>query len=249
MEGMKDLKAGLVTHLFFDHSDLSGLDLRGIILENVSFTHSRFTGALLHHSQFTNVDLTHSDLRNVVAVKSNWQEVRLVNANLSGADLTGASCRGDLGQAICHGTLLVEADLSDCNLFGADLSCADLRDGCLMNAFADQALFKQARVFNTNCRKLIGNYTNFANADIVGADFREASLKGACFDSTHAKVTDFRSAILDLATFCAADLSEADFRKASLNGTSFANATTWLMQTDQAAGEPSASCTSSDDAK
>src|SRR5258708_6622489 len=97
---------------FFD-ADLSGMNLEGVYLEEVSLRYANLSGAKLKGA-----DLSVSSL---------------VGADLSGADLSGATLEGtdfsiaDLSGANLSGANLSMADLSRANLSQANLSGAELR--------------------------------------------------------------------------------------------------------------------------
>ena len=111
-------------------------------------------------------------------------------ANLSNADLFGADLRG---------ANLSNADLRGANLSNANLSNADLRCANLSNA----------DLFGANLRG-----ANLFGADLRGANLRNADLRDA----------DLRCANLSNADLRGANLSNADLFGANLRGANLSNA-------------------------
>ena len=117
-------------------------------------------------------------------------------ANLSNADLFGADLRG---------ANLSNADLRGANLSNANLSNADLRCANLSNADLFGANLRGANLFGAN---LFG--ANLRNADLRDADLRCANLSNA----------DLRGANLSNADLSGANLSGANLSNADLCGAS-----------------------------
>jgi hypothetical protein len=117
-------------------------------------------------------------------------------ANLSNADLFGADLRG---------ANLSNADLRGANLSNANLSNADLRCANLSNADLFGANLRGANLFGAN---LFG--ANLRNADLRDADLRCANLSNA----------DLRGANLSNADLCGANLRGANLSNADLCGAS-----------------------------
>ena len=112
-------------------------------------------------------------------------------ANLSNADLFGADLRG---------ANLSNADLRGANLSNADLCGANLRGANLSNADLFGANLRGANLFGANLR----------NADLRDADLRCANLSNA----------DLRGANLSNADLCGANLRGANLSNADLCGAS-----------------------------
>ena len=112
------------------------------------------------------------------------------DANLSDADLRGANLSGaDLHYANLRGATLSGADLCDANLRGATLSGADLSD-----------------------------------ADLSGVDLRGADLRGANLSGADLRDADLRGATLSGANLHYANLRGADLRGADLRGANLSGA-------------------------
>lgn len=145
----------------------------------ISLSKADLQGAHLENTDLSNADLRGADLR---------------NANLSSANLSSA----DLKNAICVGTILIDANLSDAFLCGTDLTHADLEVADLPRANLDDATICGANLLEVN----------FESASLVGVNFRSTSLKAAIL----------RHANLSLSYFKDANVRGADFRGALLIG-------------------------------
>ena len=91
----------------------------------------------------------------------------LLDYDLSEADLSGAN----LSEADLIGANLSEADLSGANLNGADLSKADLRGANLRGADLSEAYLSGANLRGAD----------LSEADLSGANLSEADLDFSCF--------------------------------------------------------------------
>ncbi len=152
------------------------------------------------------------------------QPLRLTGIDLSGAELTEASCIG----ADLSGSRLASASLRGARLDAADLSRADLSGSQLSNAVLEDAICMRADLSDTdltkaNLRSALLHQVHLRGAllleaslvfaDLYSADLRHANLAGA----------DLRGAILIAADLRDADLSganiqDADFSEAKLDG-------------------------------
>jgi hypothetical protein len=118
----------------------------------------------------------------------------LSEANLSEADLSGA----DLSKANLSWANLSKADLFEANLSWANLSKADLFEANL-----SWANLSKADLFEANLRG-----ANLSKADLRGANLSKANLSWA----------DLSKANLSEANLFEANLSKADLREADLRG-------------------------------
>ena len=94
------------------------------------------------------------------------------------------------------------ANLSNADLFGADLRCANLRNADLFGADLRCANLSDADLRDADLR-----CANLSNADLFGANLRGANLSDA----------NLRNADLCCANLRNADLSNADLRRASID--------------------------------
>ena len=109
------------------------------------------------------------------------------------------------------------ANLSNADLFGADLSCANLRNADLSNADLRCANLSDADLRDADLR-----CANLSNADLFGANLRganlsDANLRNADLCRADLSNADLRGADLRCANLSDADLRDADLRRASID--------------------------------
>jgi len=132
-----------------------------------------------------------------------WNKWRLENA-----------IRPDLG-----GADLSDADLFSANLTGADLSDADLRRASLSGANLSDAELSSARLGLAN---LTG--ANLSGANLSDAELNGASLSGADLSGASMRNADLGGAELGGANLSDAELSGASMRSADLGGANLSGA-------------------------
>ena len=126
--------------------------------------------------------------------------VDLWDANLTGADLKGASLiRADLSDATLVAATLTRADLNAANLGGADFMGANLQTANLVDADLTGANLQTAKL---------------ADADLTGANLQAANLKGAVLIDADLTGADLTGADLTGADLTRADLTEAKLTRA-----------------------------------
>lgn len=150
--------------------------------------------------------------------------VYMGDADLSGTLMTGA----DLTFCQLPGANLREADLSNSKLSNGDLSSADLQFTVLSETTFDDAILEGANMQGVH---LWGNDltgANLSNADLRGAEFSGAHVASMVGDSSDA---DFDDAILTGADLSGANLTDATITEeqlaqcASLEGTTMPDGT------------------------
>ena len=138
----------------------------------------------------------------------------LVNADLSGADLKGAT----LIKAILDATNLTEADfsgadLSHASLVGADLSGAELRRTTMKGANFSEANLKDAHLFRADLSHAVLSHANLHRAPLYKSNLSHADLRGADLEGAY-----LYEAVLSEANMKGANLVKADLREADLRG-------------------------------
>lgn len=173
-----------------------------------------------------------------------WKAMR---ADFSNCDLSGISFFEiakkispneplDLSGAIFFGADLSDADLSNTVLDSCDFRKAILSRSNLENVSCCGAYFSAARALYCNC-----NHAEFVSCDFARADFREASISEAIFDTCKLIEANFSQVQAERpaellncngvrALFCGAhlgdcDLSESDFSGAVFSDADLSNAT------------------------
>ena len=117
-----------------------------------------------------------------------------------------------IGQAIGANCNLSGADLSGADLREADLSGADLREANLSRADLRRADLRYANLRGADLR---GAYLRYA--DLSYADLRYANLSGADLSYADLRYANLSGADLSGADLSYADLSEANLREANLD--------------------------------
>ena len=143
----------------------------------------------------------------------------LVEANLRDADLGGA----DLEDAYLRGADLRDADLGVANLRGADLRGANLGGANLGGADLRDADLRDA---NLGGADLGGAY--LGDADLRDADLGGAYLRDAYLRDTNLGGANLRDAYLGGADLRGAYLGGADLRGADLRGADYSEYTSFL---------------------
>ena len=132
----------------------------------------------------------HIDLREAKLQNLFWQNIKNVNlyrANLSLADLSGASFRAGTNLSWVHAVrvILFDAGLSDVNLTAASLWYANLTDALLINADLTRAVLEGANLSGTDLRGARG--LTQEQLDITRADPDKLPILGDTLDADTGK--------------------------------------------------------------
>lgn len=140
---------------------------------------ANLSGAYLYNMSLSNINLSFANLR----------DTHLSNANLGRAMLFGTDLSSAiLANAILSGANLSRADLSNATLRDADLSSTYLRDAVLSNANLSNAILRDADLSNADlsganlCGAVLSK-ANFSNANFSGADLSNTYFDGACLSN------------------------------------------------------------------
>ena len=135
--------------------DLSGLDLRDVVLVESTLLNSNFSDCMMHGA----------DLSRTMAGGARFDRARLAGARLLKSQLTNARfCGADASHACFKKSTLDGAAFPDAVLHGASFD-----DASLMEASFHRADLKDA---------------TFARANLMGADLTAADLSGVRFEGT-----------------------------------------------------------------
>ena len=113
---------------------------------------------------------------------------------------------------------LTEADLWQANLTGADLTEAHLMRSDFRKADLTEADLWQANLTGAYLKEANLRGTNFTEANLTGADFTRSDLRGANLTEANLTGVRLREANLTGAYLTGADLTEADLWQADLTG-------------------------------
>jgi len=152
-----------------------------------------------------------------------------VNARFDGVWLRGADLRRrDFGSASFQ-----DADLTDVNLAGADLT-----DATGFLAIADRLDASDAKAREFRLQMAQADRVRFDNADLTQASFYFSRLRGSSFRGADCTAVNFAYADLTGADFTGADLTGAQFIGAVLEGVTFDDATFKSTDMSGALGGP-----------
>jgi uncharacterized protein YjbI with pentapeptide repeats len=152
----------------------------------------------------------------------------LIRANLSGANLTGATIfrptvYSDLSNKTSDAPRFSGANLTKVHV-QAELSGSDFRGADLTDADFFPLEGRPGEGTMTTTYKNILKYCNFSGARLHDANMQRAVLWFAKFTGADLTGAQFNDADLSRADFAGADLTGADFTHADLDGASFVGA-------------------------
>lgn len=147
----------------YSGADLSGADMAGMKLNDISLLRANLTGADLTRTQLERAHLTDADLTGAVLDHTNLEHVNARNAIFNGvvgknanfevSTLRGARFRNArLLSARFHRAYLRDADLTSANLAGAWLRFARFDDACCENTDFSDADLRHASLVGTDLR-------------------------------------------------------------------------------------------------
>lgn len=144
--------------------NLYGADLRGVDLRSANLSNTNLREANLTQANLAGANLSGANLEHAIITLADLQGANLAGACLHDvdfieSDLHGASFREG---SLC-GVLFRHANLSEADFRGADLGEADLR--------------------KANLRKADLRDTSLVETQVLGANFEQAILTGACIQS------------------------------------------------------------------
>jgi uncharacterized protein YjbI with pentapeptide repeats len=177
--------------------DLSGCDLSGVDLTQLSFGNAllagtTFDGASLRGARFSGADLSNCSFRGCSANYAVFNNCTLdhatfMNADFSGADFSGSSIRG----AVFTGTRMEQAKLlgvtthAHCTFFsGANLRGASI-GGHLNNSDFRQADLREVTLVDCALSGVVFGGGRFGESNLLGANFNEVVF---CDEETRKRI-------------------------------------------------------------
>jgi uncharacterized protein YjbI with pentapeptide repeats len=148
---------------FVEEIDLSGLDLQGIILNEVSLFRVNFNGSTLDRAIMQKANLSHATFNSLGSKIASLQGIDLRNANLQDAEFKGANLSAAQFQETRFSGTVFPSELQDKVLE-------------LLPAFLVRTNFTCANLFLANFTGCYFYGTKFEGAFIHGADIFEAHL-------------------------------------------------------------------------
>ena len=211
---------GLNPSAFGQCSDLRGVVIYGLHLDDMDFSGSLFNGADLQLTTFNNTILVGVNFSNTLLMGSEFVGARIEHANFTSANIQNAK--------------FVNASFNDVNFTAVNFT------GQLMSFFTfNEAQFDGANFTSAQLEEAI-----FTNSTFLGANFTSANLKGATLVGAGLGGATFHSADMRKVNLSSADLQNTNLKKSNLEGakvdkTNFENAkysrfTTLPFTTDEA---------------
>ena len=210
--------------LILESTDLSGVKLRGAILNQASFKNSRFYGPGKDNRLGT-FDDSIADLSGANLIEANLTGAVLGPVVMQRADLF----RATLSKAKMPDSILTKANLSSAKLIETDLHRANLTEASFTGADLGSADLSKANLYRANLSKVKAEGATFQSSNLRESNWQGANLSGANFSRANLKKADlslalltnvnFRNAQLQNANLQNTDLSLADLRGANLSGT------------------------------
>lgn len=209
---------------------LSGVDLNNAYLEKADLTGTDLGNANLVRADFTGCDATGASFAEATAVGARFKEAvlegaKLDRADLSHADLTEADLQGSEGRGVkLSGAKMRETDARQARWPGADLTEARLHQAKLDEADLAGATFAEASVVECSFVRAGMRGVRGPKMRAPGSNFSGADLSGAMLDSADLSNCDFTGANLEGADLRRANLSNAKLTGARLRGAQLAGA-------------------------
>ena len=212
--------------------DLSGINLRGAILDNGNLKNTIFASAGkeglvrtgekaiadLSEANLQSADLTEAFLSNVLLKGSN-----LLHANLDRADLSGAQLQNsNLSSAKLIGASLEKAVLEGASLTGANLTAAKLSKANLAGTNLGRIKAVRADFSFTDLTRATANGGDFSQANLSNANLMEIKLSSAQLQGANLRNTKLGNANLENANLSSANLEGANLAGANFQGVTFA---------------------------
>ncbi|MEM9245127.1 MAG: pentapeptide repeat-containing protein, partial [Cyanobacteria bacterium P01_F01_bin.153] len=222
-------------------ADLSGLNLRSVLLTGAELRGSRFRTAGdddqmdtyddwvtdLSGSGLSEADLTGAFLSGVALRRTNLGRATVNRANFSGGDLEGANFSGAQGvSAIFERSQLFQASFTGANFGEANFQNANLQGVKGARFQGQDAVFTGANLRQSSWRDANLSRSQLDRADLTQIDLSQTNLEGA-------KLT---SAWLQEANLTGANLTGADLTGAQLSGANFQNVTLFPANPNSGSG-------------
>ncbi len=189
------LPEGKFADFQFNHSTLTGVDLRGADLQRADFSGAKARGIKLDGADFrgatargAETDFSNASLRRLMGGKADFSGALLVSAVLRGANLAGAT----LTETNLKGAILEQGDgLGPVELSGAIFDGATLDD-----AHLNFVSFRRTRMIGASFTHVKLTDTDFSDAVMPSVNFFGATLEGVTFRGSSLELASFREAEL-----------------------------------------------------
>ncbi|MEM9770401.1 MAG: pentapeptide repeat-containing protein [Cyanobacteria bacterium P01_D01_bin.73] len=222
-------------------ADLSGLNLRSVLLMGAQLRGARFRSAGnddqmdtyddwvtdLSGSGLTDADLSGAFLSGVALRRTNLGRSTVNRTNFSGGDLEGANFSGAQGvSANFERSHLFQASFTGANFGEANFQDANLQGAKASRFQGKNAVFTGASLRQSSWRDADLSRSRLDRADLTQIDLSQTNLEGA----------NFTSAWLQQANLTGANLTGVDLTNAQLSGANFQNATLFPANSNSGSG-------------
>lgn len=216
-----NLKGAIMVYADLQKTDFSNTDLTGANIGSSNLEACIFKSALLTEVSFNKATLVGNDFTQADLVKTQWMQASIKGCNFFQANLmqinlidpTFEAC--NFTEANLSQSSLVNPIFSDCKFDSLNAESSNF-----INMQATASSFTKAKL--NNARFIAGcqlDDSNFSQAQLYMASFREASLVNSCFDAAHLEQAD-----LEFANLTSAILKKANLHRANMANTNFTQA-------------------------
>lgn len=216
-----NLKGAIMVYADLQKADFSNADLTGANIGSSNLEACIFKSALLTEVSFNKATLVGNDFTQADLVKTQWMQASIKGCNFFQANLmqinlidpTFEAC--NFTEANLSQSSLVNPIFSDCKFDSFNAESSNF-----INMQATASSFTKAKL--NNARFIAGcqlDDSNFSQAQLYMASFREASLVNSCFDAAHLEQAD-----LEFANLTGASLKKANLHRANMANTNFTQA-------------------------
>ena len=241
-----DLTSADLSNTNLSGADLTECILKYAILSNTNLSHTNLTEAELSYSVLLNTDIRNADLSSAIAEGVNFTEIKhkswdgttlpskLTFSNLEGMDfsgqnltltwlpatkLVGANFSNDV---ILHGTFFREADLTNANFEGANLSPKTTYSMLFENMayLVDPDYLWKSGGAAANMKSEGATESRILGKALTGydtVDVHETEVRGDDLFATYFLLVSFRDANLEGANFANTSLQNVSFVNANLS--------------------------------
>ncbi len=221
--------AGLdLTETLFEGADLRKCDFRGAKLKNAVLARAQLQGADFTGADLQGANIGATELAGVAFAKANLTGAILGRANLNGANFQGACLDKvnwqlvEVGAVDVTGASLLDCALINCDLAGANLRQANLKDATFIECQIGGADFSGANLEKATFVTCKGENVPFVGGTLKGAVFTHNSeLAGADFSDAEMEKVNLRSTLLRGAKFDRARMPSSDLSECNVTGGSF----------------------------
>jgi len=215
------------TESVWTRANLSGANLRGIVLDKADVAEAKLDGADLSQMKASEITVLKSDFRGVKLRGARIEKSNLLDLDLSGVDLSEVSLPGTvLLDVKADKATFDRAQLESLRVVGADTGCslvgATFRGANMRGAFLRGAKMEGA---------------DLSDANLDDADFSKCDLRNAKFDYARARNARFIKTNLAGASLEGTDLMNSLLGGMKVQGTKFDRANLFRADAVGAVGD------------